>query len=312
MRVSVVGAGVIGLTCATVLAETGVAVRVVARESPLMTTSAIAAAIWHPYRAFPYDRVVAWARTTYDELVKLARTQPASGVRLGPGTELRRIQGDEPWWAAALPGLRRADADSLPEGYADGWSFETPIVEMPIYLAWLTERATRAGVTIERRELSAWPDDADLIVDATGLTGAALTRDTTVYPIRGQVVYVEQIGLTRWWLDEAGPTYLVPRSHDIVVGGTDVEHEWSTAPDPGVTRAILNRAAHIVPAIAGARVLDVRVGLRPARAEVRLECEQRRDGPPVVHCYGHGGAGVTLSWGCAAEVHQLVLQATSR
>ena len=55
-----------------------------------------------------------------------------------------------------------------------------------------------------------------------------------------------------------------------------------------------------MPELADASVLAHRVGLRPARPSVRLE----RDGD-VVHCYGHGGAGVTLSWGCADEVVSL-------
>ncbi len=44
----------------------------------------------------------------------------------------------------------------------------------------------------------------------------------------------------------------------------------------------------------------VRVGLRPARqCNVRLEEEQ---GTTIIHNYGHGGSGITLSWGCGQEV----------
>ena len=66
------------------------------------------------------------------------------------------------------------------------------------------------------------------------------------------------------------------------------------------------RCAAALPALATARVLGTAVGLRPARSEVRLEAE-RRGGGTVVHCYGHGGAGVTLAWGCAEEVVELVV-----
>ncbi|HMC79917.1 MAG TPA: FAD-dependent oxidoreductase, partial [Acidimicrobiia bacterium] len=48
----------------------------------------------------------------------------------------------------------------------------------------------------------------------------------------------------------------------------------------------------------------LRVGLRPFRRDsVRLE---REPGARVIHNYGHGGSGVTLSWGCAEEVSALV------
>jgi D-amino-acid oxidase len=50
-------------------------------------------------------------------------------------------------------------------------------------------------------------------------------------------------------------------------------------------------------------VLRVAVGLRPERgAGVRLEREPRGEGFAVIHNYGHGGAGFTVSWGCADEV----------
>src|SRR6187549_758632 len=65
-RVIVVGAGVVGLSCAARLLEAGHRVDVLARDRPLETTSAVAAALWYPYRALPQDRVTAWSATSYD------------------------------------------------------------------------------------------------------------------------------------------------------------------------------------------------------------------------------------------------------
>lgn len=300
MRVIVVGAGAVGLACAVRLLESGHRVDVVARDLPLETTSAVAAAIWYPYRALPQERVSAWASRSYEVFGGLA-ADPGTGVRLVTGTEVHRTARPDPWWADAVPGLARETA--LPDGYADGWTFVTPVVEMPVYLAWLADRTEQLGGTLTRMNLTALPDAADLVVNATGLGARHFGADGTVVPAAGQVVYVEQPGLDRWWLDAGtpgAPTYVVPRSRDVVVGGTDVEGEWSRTPDPAVAEEILARAAALVPEIASAPVLRHKVGLRPVRPAVRLEREGR-----VVHCYGHGGAGVTLSWGCAEEVVDL-------
>ena len=78
-RVIVVGAGVVGLTCAVRLLEAGLRVDVVARDLPLETTSAVAAALWYPYRALPQDRVTAWAATSYAVFAALTRGRPEAG-----------------------------------------------------------------------------------------------------------------------------------------------------------------------------------------------------------------------------------------
>ncbi len=301
-RVIVVGAGVVGLSCAVRLLEQGHQVDVVARDLPLETTSAVAAAIWYPYRAYPVERVTAWSRTSYQVFEELAQVE-GTGVRMRPGTELHRTRQADPWWRDAVPALTRVSALDPP--YVDAWSFVAPVVEMAVYLGWLAARVERLGGTLTRLALPALPGHAEVVVNATGLGSRLMAEDRSLTPVRGQVVYVEQVGLERWWLDGSGPVYVVPRSRDIVVGGTDDEGAWDRRPDPATARLILERATALVPALAGARVLGHRVGLRPARPAVRLEAEQV-GGSRVVHCYGHGGAGVTLSWGCAGEVATLV------
>lgn len=90
------------------------------------------------------------------------------------------------------------------------------------------------------------------------------------------------------------------------MGGTADEGAWDLAPDPATEAALLAKGVAMEPRLAGCRVLGRAVGLRPARSEVRLEAE-RVEGSLVVHNYGHGGAGVTLSWGCAEEAARLAL-----
>ncbi|WP_166140563.1 NAD(P)/FAD-dependent oxidoreductase [Nocardioides ochotonae] len=294
-RVIVVGAGVVGLTSAVRLLEAGHRVDVVARDLPLETTSAIAAALWYPYRALPQERVTAWAARSREVLAALAAADPDAGVRLRRGTEVLAEAAGPPWWAGAVPVLEAPRV--LPPGYAGGWSFVAPVVDMPVHLRWLAARVEALGGTLTRLNLAALPDGADLVVDCAGIGTRLLAADRSVEPVRGQVVHLEQVGLEEWWLDAAGPTYVVPREREIIVGGTDEEGVWSRTPDPDVADSILRRATALVPQIAGARVLRHRVGLRPVRPTVRLERVGR-----VIHCYGHGGAGVTLAWGCAEEV----------
>jgi D-amino-acid oxidase len=306
-RVIVIGAGVVGLSCALRLQQAGHQVDVVARDLPLETTSAVAAAIWYPYRAFPVERVTGWSATSYVEYERLSK-DPDSGVRMVEGTEVHRSRMPDPWWRSAIPELTRVP--TVPEPFVDGWSFRAPLIEMPRYLPWLAAQVVENGGSITRMALTALPDRAEVVVNASGLGARLMSGDAEVAPVRGQVVYVEQFGLDRWWLDSPGPTYVVPRSKDIVVGGSDEEGDWNRTPDPAQARAILERAGRLVPELARARVLRHKVGLRPARPSVRLEEETVPAGSGtverVVHCYGHGGAGVTLSWGCADEVASIV------
>lgn len=310
MRVRVAGAGVVGLTSALRLAEAGHQVEVVAAGLLESTTSSIAAALWYPYRAYPEAAVTRWSAVSFAALQALS-ADPRSGVRLRRGRELFRRPAPDPWWRSAVPELGRVAGDQLPEGYLDGYCLTVPVVDMALHLAWLVARLRERGVGVQVRRLddlaAAFPG-VDAVVNCTGLGARELVADRTLSPVRGQVVVVEQFGLTEWLLDQSEPaelTYVVPRESTVILGGTAEEGDADPQVRPAVTEAILARCRALVPAVAGARVLGHRVGMRPARPTVRLETEIRADGP-VVHCYGHGGAGVTLSYGCAQDVVEQV------
>ncbi|MGA5500369.1 FAD-dependent oxidoreductase [Streptomyces umbrinus] len=302
--VIVVGSGVIGLTTAVVLAESGRRVRVWTREPAEGTTSAVAGALWWPYSVEPLELARAWALESLSVYEELAARPDETGVRMVEGVlGESRLDEQGPWAAARLPGFRA----STPEEYAGtGLWARLPLIDMPVQLRWLRERFLRAGGTVEVRavtDLAEAEAAAPVVVNCTGLGARELVADPAVRPVRGQLVIVENPGVRSWLVSTdaaAGTTtYLFPQPDRLVLGGTTEEDEWSLTPDPAVAARIVERCARFAPAVARARVLGHRVGLRPVRGVVRLEREVRGGGGVLVHNYGHGGAGVTVAWGCA-------------
>jgi D-amino-acid oxidase len=307
-RVTVVGGGVVGLTCALRLARAGHCVEVRTADAVADTTSAVAAALWFPYRASPAESVLRWGARTLAVLTELA-DDDATGVRLRPGTVVHRTPEPDLWWGAAVVGHRPSTTEELPARVPAGTRCTLPVVDMRRYLPWLLAACRAAGVEVVAAQVDRLSDvPGDVVVVAAGLRSGPLMDDDTGVPVQGQVVRLADPGLRGWLLDEdnpAGLTYVVPRGDDVVVGGTAVEGATGREPDPEVERAILERACALLPELRGAPVLSRAVGLRPARPTVRLD-RTLVDGRPVIACYGHGGSGVTLSWGCADDVVALL------
>jgi D-amino-acid oxidase len=59
------------------------------------------------------------------------------------------------------------------------------------------------------------------------------------------------------------------------------------------------------------RVIRTTVGLRPHRTSGFLLRADKLDAKTIVHNYGHGGAGVSLSWGCGQRAAELAVDAAS-
>lgn len=306
VHVTVLGAGVIGLTTAVELERAGHAVQVVAAARGRGTTSAVAGALWFPFRADPPERVNGWARRSRARLLALVDTAPAAGVDVLTTYEAADAGEALPWWAPSAPDL--AYVAESPLG-CPAWRFQGPRVEPLPFLAWLETQL--ASPVREARVSSLASVEGEVVVNCTGLGARALTGDDSLQAVFGQTVLVEpgeldmhvSLGDER---DESAILYTIPRRQAVVLGGCALPCTDDTPATPdGVLREMMLARARA----AGLRhgpILGEAAGLRPCRATVRLEREGR-----VLHNYGHGGAGYTLAYGCAEEVVALLASPSS-
>jgi D-amino-acid oxidase len=287
------------------------------------------------------SRSKGWAAASYEIFTDLAR-DPATGVLVRPANfyAKRPIEDDERLHAKVkelAPKVRRFRHDPalIAEngvnpglGLRDAYSYLAPMTDTDVYMRWLFDRVREAGCTIEERKLTGplrGQEEALLrhygagaIVNCTGLGAAELAEDA-MFPLRGAIIRIRNDGRAMPRLtqahclsqddasDDSGFVFIVPRGDDLaVLGGFAEPDEWDL--DIGLhnyepVRDIFRRCREFLPVLRDAEIdaaEPVRVGLRPFRPRnVRLE---REPGTRIVHNYGHGGSGVTFSWGCALEV----------
>ena len=305
--VAIIGAGVSGLTCAVMLAERGFRTRIFAEEIGERTTSAAAGAIWFPYDAGPADAVSAWAFDTYHVLFDLS-DKKGTGVSMIELRSFARVgEISIPKWALPLGALvMSSEAETSVTGFSSGFTMTVPLMDTPMYLDYLAARVTNAGGSITggiRFENLADVDrDYDLVVNCAGIGARMLVPDSELESHRGQIVVVPKFDLSFAVVCDDPPLmYAFPRSGDCVLGGTNDLGD-DLAPRTPQTISILAECSRVLK-IDPPKVFSERVGLRPFRKSgVRLEREQLPDNRTVIHNYGHGGSGFTLSWGCAKAV----------
>lgn len=298
-----------GLSCAVKLLEAGHEVVVISDRFSPDTVSDIAAAIWYPFLTAPADRADGWGIATYAELERLSEREPQSGVRMRDGREYLRQAVDPPEWSEDIAAFRILDDSEIPEGYVFGWQFRAPVIEMQLYMPWLRSRVEALGGSFVQSFVGDLSEvSGEVVVNCVGLGARELCGDEEVRPARGQVIFIDQDpGIGHFDQQPETLTYTIPRSDVTVLGGTAQVDDWGMDIRAEDNDLILSKVEALWPELDRSRIIGGAVGLRPSRSEVRLEVEYI-DERKVVHNYGHGGAGVTLSWGCAEEVANLVSQ----
>jgi len=313
--ITVLGAGIVGLTTAHTLEEAGHEVRIIAAASGAAITSAAAGAIWFPFRADPPHRVNRWANITRKWLSQIAAEHPTAGIDV---LDLHAYADttESPWWAGAIDDLQPPIRGGPQAAFI--WQFRAPRIIPSTFCAFL-EGNIRAE--IEYRRLDSFDEVSDgPIINCTGLGSRKLAGDALLQGVWGQTVITrtEGLDLTRSISDDRDKDhmfYSIPRRDEMVLGGVAIPNpppgdpnDDAPAPASASLRdEIMQRARQRGLAITPEHFLRDSTGLRPYRPQVRLEKEGR-----VIHNYGHGGSGFTLCRGCARDVLEMLPSAQPR
>ena len=309
--VTIGGAGIVGAACAWELARAGAKVEVVDRGIP--GGGATAAGMGHLVDLD--DELSSLSVGLWHDL---APELPKSAEFWRCGTLWIAATGEELEGARSKPGVRMLDAQQLYEeepnlrpGLAGGAVAERDaVVYAPVATRWLLEQA---GVTVRRERITSLDAiRAGAVVCAAGALATRLLPDLPIKPRKGHLAITDRYpGLARHQLVELGymrsaqgdaaesvAFNVQPRPTGQLLIGSSRQFGIETPDiDPPLLDAMLRRAFHYLPALAGCNVIRTWTGFRASTPDKLPLIGPYRGN--VYLATGHEGLGVTTSLGTA-------------
>ncbi|KAI7881278.1 nucleotide-binding domain-containing protein [Lichtheimia hyalospora FSU 10163] len=337
-KVHVIGAGVIGLTTATLLLIEGYDVTILAKHFPgdmsIDYTSPWAGARWKTLAPNDDARLQRYDADSFKIFWELAKCRAdETGIMVIPAFDYYKdptADQRNPWWKKVVPGFRKLSRKELPKNIDIGYTFTTVAITPDRYLRWLQSQFVALGGKRKQVEISNLTDamddhqnTVDIIVNCAGMHATSIqgVNDSHVNnPVRGQnvVVRAKHIRKTISVKTKQEYTYVIPRADGtVILGTTKDEGNRNAEPDPAIAKDIMERACKHCPELTngkGIERLDVVgniIGLRPKRnggPRVETEVKESPSGKPILvaHNYGHDGSGYQASWGSAKHAVKLI------
>ena len=255
---AVLGAGVMGLTAATLLSDLGLTVTIYADRKPIDTTSFRAGGQW-AVSVVEYNREQELKKILTDSYTRF-KTQlgPDFGIYERPNYTHERTKNFD-IVLQLCPGLipPPIPLTRMPfEGHTgSGFEYNTLLIEPPVFLAQLECDLRNRGVTFVDRHFVSRADilatlTQNIIANCTGMGAKELFNDSQMQPIKGQLAMLPPQQNLKYLY--SGDGYLFPRSDHVVIGGTYEPNPVDEEPDPSVCKDVVKyMAAHfgVVPPV---------------------------------------------------------------
>ena len=227
-----------------------------------------------------------------------------------------RYHSNPPWsnfnWAKIQCKFKRISINhkNMSKEYIDGYEINTIVLDTNIYMDYIMNEFKQLGGNLIQKNVNNIEEvlnsEFDTIINCSGLGSRDLFNDKKIFPVRGQSVIIKKIPeIKSAIVDHANPIkdlcIITPRINDIVIGGVNQAYNWNLNVEQKDTEKIIAKCQEINPKLKDIKIINITVGLRPQRYKIRIEKEIIAN-KTIIHNYGHGESGFTLSWGCAQKV----------